>query len=100
LASALEVFAANDVDAMIDARRGYTPTPVVSHAILTYNKNRTSGLADGVVIESGWFAARPSGTEEVYKIYAESFRSDDHLRRIQREATGAIAHLFTTAKPA
>ena len=50
LASALEVFAANDVDAMIDERDGYTPTPVISHAILTYNKNRTSGLADGIVI--------------------------------------------------
>ena len=36
--SALEVFAANEVDAMIDERGGYTPTPVISHAILTYNK--------------------------------------------------------------
>lgn len=50
LASAVEVFAANGVDIMIDARGGYTPTPVISHAILSYNKNRTSGLADGVVI--------------------------------------------------
>jgi phosphoglucomutase len=50
LASALEIFAANDVDAMIDEHDGYTPTPVISHAILTYNKNRRSGLADGVVI--------------------------------------------------
>src|SRR5882724_9038490 len=50
LASALEVFAANDVTVMIDERDGYTPTPVVSHAILTYNKNRKSGLADGIVI--------------------------------------------------
>jgi phosphoglucomutase len=41
--SALEVFAANEVDAMIDERGGYTPTPVISHAILTYNKNRKSG---------------------------------------------------------
>jgi phosphoglucomutase len=49
-ASALEVFAANDVNVMIDERDGYTPTPVVSHAILTYNKNRKSGLADGIVI--------------------------------------------------
>ena len=39
-----------------------------------------------VVTESGWFAARPSGTEDVYKIYAESFRGPDHLRRIQAEA--------------
>jgi phosphoglucomutase len=48
--SALEVFAANDVTVMIDEAGGYTPTPVISHAILTYNRGRTSGLADGVVI--------------------------------------------------
>jgi phosphoglucomutase len=66
LASALEVFAANDVNAMIDERNGYTPTPVVSHAILTYNKNRKSGLADGIVItpshnppEDGGFKYNP-----------------------------------------
>ena len=65
-ASALEVFAANDVTVMIDERDGYTPTPVVSHAILTYNRNRTSGLADGVVItpshnppEDGGFKYNP-----------------------------------------
>ena len=39
-----------------------------------------------VVAESGWFAARPSGTEDIYKIYAESFRGADHLKRIQEEA--------------
>jgi phosphoglucomutase len=50
LASAVEVFAANGVDVRIDDRGGYTPTPVVSHAILTHNKARTQGLADGVVI--------------------------------------------------
>lgn len=50
LASAVEVFAANGVEIMIDAQAGYTPTPVISHAILSYNKGRTSGLADGVVI--------------------------------------------------
>ena len=49
-ASALEVLAANGVDAMIDQDNGYTPTPVVSHAILTYNRGRISGLADGIVI--------------------------------------------------
>ena len=48
--SALEVLAANEVDAMIDARDGYTPTPAVSHAILRHNARRTSGLADGIVI--------------------------------------------------
>jgi phosphoglucomutase len=66
LASALEVLAANEVDAMIDERGGYTPTPVVSHAILAYNKNRKSGLADGIVItpshnppEDGGFKYNP-----------------------------------------
>jgi phosphoglucomutase len=66
LASALEVFAANDVEVMIDAGDGYTPTPVVSHAILTYNKGRKSGLADGIVItpshnppEDGGFKYNP-----------------------------------------
>ncbi len=49
-ASALEVFAANGVDTMIDEHGGYTPTPVISHAILTYNRGRKTGLADGVVI--------------------------------------------------
>jgi phosphoglucomutase len=39
-----------------------------------------------VIAESGWFAARPSGTEDIYKIYAESFRGADHLRRILEEA--------------
>jgi len=48
--SVLEVLAANDVGVMIDQGRGYTPTPVISHAILTYNRGRTSGLADGIVI--------------------------------------------------
>jgi phosphoglucomutase len=49
-ATAVEVFAANNTDIMIQTGPGYTPTPVISHAILTYNQNRTSGLADGVVI--------------------------------------------------
>ncbi|AOX20544.1 phosphoglucomutase (alpha-D-glucose-1,6-bisphosphate-dependent) [Kozakia baliensis] len=47
-----------------------------------------------VVAENGWFAARPSGTENVYKIYAESFKSQEHLRAIQKEAQEAITALF------
>jgi len=50
LGTAVEVFAANDMDVVIQAGLGYTPTPVISHAILTYNRGRTSGLSDGVVI--------------------------------------------------
>ena len=48
--SALEVLAANGVEVMIDQDGGYTPTPVISHAILTHNGGRTSGLADGIVL--------------------------------------------------
>lgn len=48
--SALEVVAANDVEVLVDARDGYTPTPAVSHAILRHNQGRTTGLADGVVV--------------------------------------------------
>jgi len=43
-----------------------------------------------VVTENGWFAARPSGTEDIYKLYAESFKGQDHLRRIQSEAQAII----------
>jgi phosphoglucomutase len=43
-----------------------------------------------VVAESGWFAARPSGTEDIYKIYAESFRGADHLRRVLEEAQAIV----------
>ncbi|OIO98326.1 MAG: phosphoglucomutase, alpha-D-glucose phosphate-specific [Anaerolineae bacterium CG2_30_64_16] len=50
LITAVEVFAANGVEVMIQAGRGYTPTPVISHAILTHNLGRSAGLADGVVV--------------------------------------------------
>ena len=49
-ASALEVLAANGVDVMLAEHDEYTPTPAVSHAILTYNRGRTAGFADGIVI--------------------------------------------------
>ena len=96
-ASALEVFAANDVTVMIDERDGYTPTPVISHAILTYNRNRTSGLADGVAItpshnppEDGGFKYNPpnggpadtditAGIERAANAFLE-----DGLRGLQR----------------
>ncbi len=50
-----------------------------------------------VVTENGWFAARPSGTEDVYKIYAESFRGKDHLTQIQAEAQTIVNEAFRTA---
>ena len=49
-----------------------------------------------VITEHGWCAARPSGTEAVFKLYAESFKGPDHLRRIQEEAQAAIQNLFLT----
>lgn len=64
--SALEVLAANGVTVLVDAAGGFTPTPAISHAILTHNRGRTSGLADGVVItpshnppEDGGFKYNP-----------------------------------------
>ncbi len=50
MVSALEVFAANGVTVLVDSRGGYTPTPALSHAILTYNRGRTESVADGVVV--------------------------------------------------
>ena len=50
-----------------------------------------------VITENGWFAARPSGTEDVYKMYAESFKGEDHLRRIQEEAQALINTAFHSA---
>ena len=73
--TAVEVFAANGVDIVIQREGGYTPTPVISHAILTHNRDRSSGLADGVVItpshnppDDGGFkynppSGGPAGTE-------------------------------------
>src|SRR5438876_10653714 len=66
LVTALEVLAANNVDVMIDQDAGYTPTPALSHAILTHNRGRRGGLADGIVItpshnppEDGGFKYNP-----------------------------------------
>ena len=66
LANTLEVLAANEVIVMVDQDNGYTPTPVISHAILTYNRGRKTGLADGIVItpshnppEDGGFKYNP-----------------------------------------
>jgi phosphoglucomutase len=53
-----------------------------------------------VVADHGWFAARPSGTEDILKIYAESFRSEAHLREIQQAARHALAAVFGQPAPA
>src|SRR5204863_3475583 len=64
-------------------------------AILTTapgNDQAIGGLK--VVTDDGWFAVRPSGTENVYKLYAESFRDRPHLERIQQEAQALVARIF------
>ena len=96
-ASALEVLAANDVTVMIDVDDGYTPTPAVSHAILTYNRERTRGLADGIVVtpshnppEDGGFkynppTGGPAGSDATRWIQDEANRLlADSLREVRR----------------
>ncbi|MFO0692098.1 MAG: phosphoglucomutase (alpha-D-glucose-1,6-bisphosphate-dependent) [Polyangiales bacterium] len=68
--------------------------------VATLTAAPANGAAIGglkVVTENGWFAARPSGTENVYKIYAESFRGEDHLKRIQAEAEALVSKAFERA---
>ncbi len=90
LATAVSVFAANGVEVMIQAGLGYTPTPVISHAILTYNRNRQSGLADGVVItpshnppEDGGFKYNPpsGGPADTHITKVIQNRANDLLRQ-------------------
>jgi len=97
-ATAVEVLAANGVDVMIQAGFGYTPTPVISHAILTYNQGKTSGLADGVVItpshnppDDGGFkynppAAGPADTSTTQAI-------QDRANEILRDGLKAVKRL-------
>ena len=92
--TALEVFAANEVTTLIDSRDGYTPTPAVSHAILTYNRGRQKSLADGVVVtpshnppDDGGFKYNPpdggpAGTEITGQIQDRA-RSEEHTSELQ-----------------
>ena len=65
-----------------DQLAGESIQQILSHA--PGNNQAIGGLK--VMTENGWFAARPSGTEDIYKIYAESFISDDHLKQLVAEA--------------
>jgi phosphomannomutase len=53
-----------------------------------------------VIAKGGWFAARPSGTEEIYKIYAESFLGQDHLRKIEEEAKAIVSETLVRSAQA
>jgi phosphoglucomutase len=95
-ASALEVLAANGVEVMIDEQGGYTPTPVISHAILRHNRQRRSGLADGIVItpshnppEDGGFKYNPP----------HGGPADTHVTDwIQTQANALLAHDLSGVK--
>jgi phosphoglucomutase len=110
--SALEVLAANDVEVRVDAADGYTPTPVISHAILVHNRGRREGLADGIVVtpshnppEDGGFKYNPpnggpADTDATTWIgnEANALLSDgwDRLRRVpfERARAAAVEHDF------
>jgi len=116
-ASALEVLAANGVDVMIERTGGYTPTPVVSHAILRYNRGRQSGLADGIVItpshnppEDGGFKYSPptggpadTGVTGWIAQTANALLADDlrAVRRmpVDRARRAATTHLYDFMTP-
>jgi phosphoglucomutase len=108
-ASALEVLAANGVDVMIAAQDEYTPTPAISHAILTYNRGRSSGLADGIVItpshnppDNGGFKYNPTngGPADTDITQWIENRANDLLRPdaagIKRTSYGAARRAPTT----
>jgi phosphoglucomutase len=93
--TALEVLAANDVETMLQCDDGFTPTPVISHAILTYNHGRSEGLADGIVItpshnppEDGGFKYNPpnGGPADTHVTRWVQDRANELLRTNNREA--------------
>jgi len=96
--TALEVLAANHVEVMTAAGDEYTPTPAVSHAILTYNRGRTAGLADGIVItpshnppDSGGFKYNPPDggpADTQVTSWVEGMAND-----LMREGLGAVARM-------
>ena len=70
-------------------------SPAISIVPAKRNDAPIGGLK--VMAENGWFAARPSGTEDIYKIYAESFRGADHLHRILAEAQTIVGAALAAA---
>src|SRR6478735_8471943 len=107
--SALEVLAANGVEVMIDRDGGYTPTPVISHAILRYNRGRRSGLADGIVVtpshnppEDGGFKYNPptggpadTGVTGWIEQTANALLAED-LRTVRRMPSARARHATST----
>ena len=77
----------------VDTLAGEPVKGILTHA--PYNQEAIGGVK--VQTENGWFAARPSGTEDVYKIYAESFQGQEHLAKIQEEAQCIVGKAFAHA---
>ncbi len=105
--SALEVLAANDVAAMIDSADRYTPTPAISHAILTYNRGRTDALADGIVVTpshnppyDGGFKYNPpnGGPAETDATNAIAKRANEILRKGEAVRRVPLARALQTAQ--
>ena len=111
MASALQVLAANDVEVMLSQGNEYTPTPVVSHAIITYNRGRKTGLADGIVItpshnppgDGGFKYNPPNGGPADSKITdwiqakANEFL-EQNLNAVKRVSYDKALHASTTHK--
>lgn len=87
-ATALQVFAANQVNVVIQGNGRYTPTPVISHAILTYNKDRSEGLADGVVITPSHNPPQDGGFK--YNLINGGPADTDVTNQIQKRANEII----------
>ncbi len=111
LETALSVLAANGVTVMVDAQRGYSPTPVVSHAILHYNRGRKDALADGIVItpshnppDDGGFKYNPphggpADTDVTKDVETRANRYlEDELRGVKRVGSRAAWGAETTQK--
>ena len=110
-ATAVEVFAANDVPIVVHKDLGYTPTPVISHAILTHNRGRRAGLADGVVITpshnppgDGGFKYNPpnggpadTGTTRIIQDRANQLLRDE-LRTVRRVPYARAMRMDSTAE--
>src|SRR5206468_750133 len=84
------------VDGLLDGSLGFGGEESAGASFLRRDGSVWATDKDGIIMdllaaENGWFAARPSGTEDVYKVYAESFRDQSHLQRIVDEAKAIVA---------
>jgi phosphoglucomutase len=98
LVTAIEVFAANGVEVRVQTGRGYTPTPVISHAILTWNAGKSSGLADGVVItpshnppDDGGFKYNPPAAGPADTATTKAIQ--DRANQILRDGLAAVKRI-------